>query len=73
MKNFRFLINDQFNAQTIAEDLKVQLDVNRLYDVNIVAVNSRNEVIVQVPEANGTLEEVVESFMDSYQKGIILE
>jgi menaquinone-dependent protoporphyrinogen IX oxidase len=73
LKNFRFLINDQFNAQTIAEDLKVQLDVNRLYDVNIVAVNSRNEVIVQVPEANGTLEEVVESFMDSYQKGIILE
>jgi hypothetical protein len=73
MKNFRFLISDQFNAESLAEDLRTQLEVNRLHHVNIVAVNTRNEVIVQVPEANVSLEEVVETFMEGYQTGVILE
>jgi diaminopimelate epimerase len=73
MKNFRFLIDDEYNAQSLAEDLRVQLDVNRFYNVNIVAVNQRNEVIVQVPEDNNFIEETVGSFMKGYQNGIILE
>lgn len=73
MKNFRYLISDQFKAESLAEDLRIQLEVNRIYHINIVSVNTRNEVIVQVPEANGSLEEVVESFMEGYQNGVILE
>lgn len=73
LKNFRFLISDQFNAERLAEDLRTQLEVNRLHHVTIVAVSSRNEVIVQVPEANDSLEEVVEGFMEGYQTGVILE
>lgn len=73
MRNYRFLIKDQFEANSVANDLRVQLDINRFHDVNIAAVGNRNEVIVQVPEANGNLEETVESFMQNYQSGIILE
>ncbi|NHM33785.1 hypothetical protein [Neobacillus terrae] len=73
MKNFRFLIDDEYNAQSLAEDLRVQLDVNRFYNVKIVAVNQRNEVIVQVPEESSFIEETVGSFMKGYQNGIILE
>ncbi|HAQ06950.1 MAG TPA: hypothetical protein DCR24_05275 [Bacillus bacterium] len=73
MRNVRYLINDQFNAHSIAEDLRVQLDVNRFSNINVVAVERRNEVIVQVPEANGSVEEVVDSFMENYQTGVILE
>lgn len=73
MRNFRFLIGDQFEANNVAKDLRVQLDINRFRDINVTAVNSRNEVMVQVPEANGALEETVESFMRGYQKGVILE
>jgi hypothetical protein len=73
MRNYRFLINDQFQANSIAEDLKVQLDMNRFNDVNILSVDNRNEILVQVFEANGAAEQTVESFMQSYQKGIIIE
>ncbi|WP_026583377.1 hypothetical protein [Bacillus sp. J33] len=73
MKNFRFLLNDQFKANEIAEDLQVQLEVNRFNHVKVEAVEQRNEVLVQVPDANGQLEEAVESFMRNYQDGEVLE
>jgi hypothetical protein len=73
MRNYRFLINDQFQANSIAEDLRVQLDINTFNDVNILSVDNRNEVLVQVFEPTGAAEETVESFMQSYQKGIIIE
>jgi hypothetical protein len=73
LKNYRFVLNNQIDASSLAEDLRVQLEVNRFHHVNIVAVVARNEVIVQVPEANGQLEDVVESFMEGYQASIILE
>ncbi|MCQ6282076.1 hypothetical protein [Bacillus sp. EB600] len=73
MRNFRFPISDQFSAANIAKDLQVQLEINRFSHVNVVAADNRNEVIVQVPEANEGLEEAVESFMKSYQTGVILE
>lgn len=53
MRNYRFLINDQFQANSIAEDLRVQLDINRFNDVNILSVDNRNEVLVQIFESNG--------------------
>ncbi len=73
MRNYRFLINDQFQANSIAEDLRVQLDVNRFNNVNILPVDNRNEVLVQVFEQTGEAEQTVESFMQNYQKGIIIE
>ncbi len=73
MKNFRFLLNDQFKANEIAEDLQVQLEVNRFNHVKVEAVEQRNEVLVQVPDANEQLEEAVESFMRNYQDGEVLE
>jgi hypothetical protein len=73
MRIYRFLINDQFQANSIADDLRVQLDINRFNDVNIVSVDNRNEILVQVFEANGAAEQTVESFMQNYQKGIIIE
>ena len=51
MRNYRFLINEQFQANSIAEDLRVQLDVNRYNHVNILSVDNRNEVLVQVFES----------------------
>ena len=73
MRNFRFPISDQFSADRIAKDLQVQLEINRFKHVNVLAAANRNEVIVQVPEANEGIEEAVESFMKSYQTGVILE
>ncbi|MEH7505700.1 hypothetical protein V7152_27645 [Neobacillus drentensis] len=73
MRNYRFLINDQFQANSIAEDLRVQLEINRFNDVNILPIDNRNEVLVQVFESNGEAEETVETFMQNYQKGIIIE
>jgi hypothetical protein len=73
MRNYRFLINDQFQANSIAEDLRVQLDVNRFNNVNILSVDNRNEVLVQVFEQTEAAEQTVESFMQNYQKGIIIE
>jgi menaquinone-dependent protoporphyrinogen IX oxidase len=73
VKNFRFLLSDQFQANEIAEDLQVQLEINRFNHVKVTAVEQRNEVLVQVPEANGSLEEAVESFMRNYQDGEVLE
>jgi hypothetical protein len=73
MRIYRFLINDEFQANSIADDLRVQLDINRFNDVNIVSVDNRNEILVQVFEANGAAEQTVESFMQNYQKGIIIE
>jgi hypothetical protein len=73
LRNYRFLIGEQYNADTIAKDLRLQLDINRFNHVTVAAADYRNEVIVQIPEANEGLEEAVESFMGSYQKGVILE
>jgi len=73
LRNLRFLIKEQFEANSVANDLRVQLDINRFHDVNISAEDKRNEVTVQIPEANGNLEETIESFMQDYQSGIILE
>jgi hypothetical protein len=73
LRNYRFLINDQFQANSIAEDLRVQLDINRFNDVNILSVDNRNELLVQVFESSGATEETVETFMQDYQKGIIIE
>ncbi|WP_043932095.1 hypothetical protein [Bacillus sp. EB01] len=73
MRNVRYLINDEFEAEEIAEALRLQLDVNRYRDVQITAVDRRNELIVQVPEANDGLEEALGSFMAGYQHGVILE
>ncbi|MFC0271711.1 hypothetical protein ACFFIX_09605 [Metabacillus herbersteinensis] len=74
MKNYRYLISDQYQAKSIAEDLRIQLEVNRFNNVNITPVTMRNEVIVQVPDASSlSLETAVNSFMESYQTGVILE
>jgi menaquinone-dependent protoporphyrinogen IX oxidase len=73
MKNLRFLIDKRYEADSIAKDLQLQLEINRFNHVNVTAVDQRNEVIVQVPEENGSLEEAIESFMENYQNGIILE
>ncbi|GLB59046.1 hypothetical protein NCCP133_11790 [Cytobacillus sp. NCCP-133] len=51
----------------------MQLEINRFNHVKVEAVEQRNEVLVQVPEANGSLEEAVESFMRNYQDGEMLE
>jgi hypothetical protein len=73
MKNLRFLLHDQFQAESLAEDLKLQLEINRFEHVKVVPVRDRNEIIVQVPEADGALEETVDTFMENYKKGEILE
>jgi hypothetical protein len=74
MRNFRYLLSDQFQAANIAEDLRLQLEINRFKNVNITAVTMRNEVIVQVPEASDlSLEVAVDSFMENYKTGVILE
>lgn len=73
MRNIRYLIKEGYSAVKLAEDLKVQLDVNRQNHVHITPVEKRNEVIIQVPEANGSLEEIVGSFMQDYQSGVIME
>ncbi|MFB5197844.1 hypothetical protein COJ96_12690 [Bacillus sp. AFS073361] len=73
MRNYRFLINEQFQANSIAEDLRVQMEVNRFNDVNILSVDNRNEILVQVFELNEAAKETVETFMQDYQKGIIME
>ena len=73
MKNFRYLISREYEADSIADDLRLQLEINRFNHVNVKAVTVRNEVLVQVPDANDSIEEVVENFMHNYQTGIILE
>ncbi|WP_226666364.1 hypothetical protein [Metabacillus litoralis] len=74
MRNYRYLVSDKYKAKEIAEDLRVQLDINRYQDVHVKAVNNRNEVIVQVPPASTlALEETVDSFMAEYKTGVILE
>ncbi|MDZ5471558.1 hypothetical protein SM124_07335 [Bacillus sp. 31A1R] len=73
MRNIRYLLKDEYTADSIAEDLKVQLEVNRMNHIKITSVNTRNEVIVSLPEGNENLEEVVESFMSGYKTGEILE
>jgi hypothetical protein len=73
LKNFRYLISREYQADNIAEDLRLQLEINRFNNINVKAVNMRNEVIIQVPDANDSIEEVVESFMENYQTGVILE
>jgi len=73
LRNVRYLIQDEFQANQVADDLKVQLDINRMETISITSVESRNEVIVQIPEANESVEEVLSGFMRGYQKGMILE
>ncbi len=73
MKNFRYLIPKEYEVNRIAEDLLLQLEVNRLKDVNVKAVIDRNEILIQVKDANDSIEEVVGSFMESYDAGVILE
>jgi menaquinone-dependent protoporphyrinogen IX oxidase len=73
MRNIRYLIKGDYSAEQLAEDLRVQLDINRQNNVRITPVKNRNEVIVQVPEASGSLEEIVGSFMQDYHSGVILE
>jgi hypothetical protein len=73
MKNLRFLLKDGTEADQIAEDLRVQLVVNRYQNVSVTSVPRRNEVIVQFPEQSGMIEETVESFMKDYQTGEMLE
>lgn len=73
MRNVRYLIDEQFQAEEIAKDLEVQLEVNRFFNISVTAVENRNEVIVQIPESNDNLEEAIGSFMDNYKTGVILE
>ncbi|PLT29245.1 hypothetical protein [Peribacillus deserti] len=73
MKNHRYLLKDDFQAEDLAEDLKVQLEVNRFDNYTITPVASRNELIVQVPDAAGDLEDTVDQFMVDYHKGKMLE
>lgn len=73
MKNFRFLLKDGAESAQIAKDLRVQLDVNRYQNVSVTPVTGRNEVIVQVPDESGMIEETIESFMKDYQTGEMLE
>ncbi|WP_059170535.1 hypothetical protein [Bacillus sp. FJAT-27445] len=73
MKNVRYIIQDGYDAENIAEALKVQLSINRFDNIGITAVEQRNELIVQIPENNGPLEETLGSFMAGYQDGVILE
>lgn len=73
LKNVRYVLNNEFQADRVASDLRVQLDVSRISNVEIKSVESRNEVIVQIPEANDSVEEVLSGFMKDYHKRIILE
>jgi hypothetical protein len=73
LKNVRYVLNDEFQAEDVANDLKVQLDINRIHHLTIKSVENRNEVIVQIPEANESTEEVLSGFMKDYQKRTILE
>ncbi|WP_053366601.1 hypothetical protein [Bacillus sp. FJAT-27245] len=73
MKNVRYIIQDGYDAEKIAEALKVQLNVNRFENVGITAVGQRNELIVQIPDNNELLEDTLGSFMAGYQDGVILE
>ncbi|RDU35723.1 hypothetical protein DRW41_16405 [Neobacillus piezotolerans] len=73
MKNVRYIIQDEYEANKIAEALKTQLDINRFIDVEVTAVDLWNELIVQIPENNAALEETLGSFMAGYQDGVILE
>ncbi|MFE8699408.1 hypothetical protein ACFYKX_02095 [Cytobacillus sp. FJAT-54145] len=73
MKIFRFQIDPKFKAQYLAEDLKLQLEVNRHNNVSISSNNHTNEIVVGVPDDGGETGEIVGSFMESYQTGVILE
>ncbi|MBT2637891.1 MULTISPECIES: hypothetical protein [unclassified Bacillus (in: firmicutes)] len=73
MRNNRYILGEGFEAKAVSDALRLQLDVNRMDHINVVAIEKRNEVIVQVPEASGDLEKVIESFMSSYQTQIIQE
>ncbi|RHW42032.1 hypothetical protein D1B31_05155 [Neobacillus notoginsengisoli] len=73
MRNVRYLIQNDYSAEEIAEALKLQLEINRYENVSITAVERRNEVIIQIPEDNENLEETLGSFMAGYQDGVILE
>ncbi|PLR78666.1 hypothetical protein CU633_03680 [Bacillus sp. V3-13] len=74
MRNYRYLLDKQFQAKSVADDLRIQLRMNRMDDdAKVTAVENRNEVLVQVQEGDNSLEEVVGSFMDSYNPDVILE
>ncbi|TYR79322.1 hypothetical protein FZC66_14515 [Priestia megaterium] len=73
MKNHRYLLKDSLKAEDIAKDLKIQLEVNRLHTVNVFPIAERNEVIVQVADADGTAEDIVDAFMNDYKTGEMLE
>ncbi|WP_026693599.1 hypothetical protein [Peribacillus kribbensis] len=73
MKNHRYLLKDSIQAEELAGDLRVQLEVNRFDDYSIVPVVQRNELIVQIPDAAGDLEDTVDAFMAGYYDGKMLE
>ena len=73
MRSLIYFLNDKMEAEQLAEDLKVQLEINRFRNVMVVPVNEKKELIIQVPEANGELEEAVEAFMEDYKEGVMLE
>ncbi|MCP8969980.1 hypothetical protein [Ectobacillus ponti] len=73
MRNLRYLLNNKRDANQLAEDLQVQLEVNRFENVTVVPIPERKELIIQVPEADGALEDTVEAFMSDYKDGLILE
>ncbi|PLR79903.1 hypothetical protein CVD25_13205 [Bacillus canaveralius] len=74
MRNYRYILDKQFQANSVADDLRIQLRMNRMDDdAKVTAVENRNEVLVQVHVGDDSLEEVVSSFMDSYNPNVILE
>ncbi|PLR95080.1 hypothetical protein [Bacillus sp. T33-2] len=73
MRNYRYLLKDQFDANIIADDLRLQLAIYRFENTSVTSIPNRNEVIVQIPDANGTAEEAVESFMANYHTTKMLE
>ncbi|OIK14862.1 hypothetical protein [Bacillus sp. MUM 13] len=73
MKTYRYMLKESLDAAELAEDLKVQIAVNRFCDVKISHDEHRNEIVVHLPEADGTIEDVVEIFMADYKTGELIE
>lgn len=65
--NIRYNLRSEFEAESIAEDLRLQLDINRFNQVSIESVSQDNQVIIKLPEEHGDMLEVINQFMHNYQ------
>ncbi|WP_409289921.1 hypothetical protein [Peribacillus sp. SCS-37] len=73
MKNHHYVLKSSVDAEELAEDLRLQLEINRFSNYSITPIPSKNKLIVQVPDADGPLEETVDIFMADYRKTEALE